>query len=178
MAREVALALDAPLDLLAVRRLGAPHNPEYGIGAVVEDGTHVIDAEAVTVLGISGAVVESITAHETAELHRRVALYRDGRVPLDLAGRTAIVVDDGAATGVTDTVALRALRRRGPRRLVFAVPVCAPEAAARLREEADEVVCLLEPATLRAVGHWYGDFSRVSDEQVISVLAEFDDVPA
>ena len=128
VAHEVAAALDAPLEILAVRKLGAPHNPEYGIGAVAEDGTCVIDAEAVEVLGISNGELEAIVARESAELVRRVAAYRGDRPPLDLEGRTAVVVDDGVATGVTDTAALRAVRQRGPRRVVLAVPVSSPDA--------------------------------------------------
>ena len=170
VAGEVAAALRAPLEILAVRKLGAPHNPEYGIGAIAEDGTRVFDTEALAVLGINGGVLESIVGRETAELHRRVAAYRGDRQALELRNRTVIVVDDGVATGVTDTAALRAIRRREPRRLVLAVPVCAPDSAARLRGEADEVVCLAEPSQLYGVGQWYRDFSQVSDQEVISTL--------
>ncbi len=175
VAREVALALGAQLDILAVRKLGAPHNPEYGIGAVAEDGSRVIDPEAVSALGIDGGVLESIVGREADELRRRVALYRGERAPLELRGRTVIVVDDGVATGVTDAAALRAARRRGPERLVLAVPVCAPDSAGRLREYADEVVCLQAPAPFYGVGQWYSDFSQVSDEQVVETLEEFRD---
>jgi predicted phosphoribosyltransferase len=170
VAREVALALDAPLDILTVRKLGAPHNPEYGIGAIAEGGMRVIDPEAVAILGINGATLESIVARESAELRRRVELYRGGRAAPDLAGRTVIVVDDGVATGVTDTAALRAARHRGAARLILAVPVCAPESAERLRAEADEVICLSEPALLHGVGQWYDDFSQVPDEEVLAAL--------
>ena len=168
--REVADALDAPLEILAVRKLGAPHNPEYGIGAIAEDGTRVFDPEALAVLGIDGGVLDAIVARETAELQRRVSAYRAGRPSLPIADRAVVVVDDGVATGVTDTAALRALRRKGPRRLILAVPVCAPDSAARLRDEADEVVCLVEPTRLYGVGQWYRDFSQVSDEEVIAAL--------
>jgi predicted phosphoribosyltransferase len=171
VAAEVARALDAPLDLLAVRKLGAPHNPEYGIGAVAEDGTKVIDAEAVAVLGLNGGDLEEIADREGAELARRVSLYRRERPPLDLAGRTVIVVDDGVATGVTDTAAARAVRHRRPRRLVLAVPVCPPESAARLRGEVDELVCLVEPELLYGVGQWYDDFSQVTDDEVLAALS-------
>ncbi len=170
VAGEVAAALRAPLEILAVRKLGAPHNPEYGIGAIAEDGTRVFDAEALAVLGINGGVLDSIVARETAELRRRVTAYRGDRPAMELGDRTVVVVDDGVATGVTDTAALRAVRRRGPRRLVLAVPVCAPDSAARLRGEADEVVCLAEPPQLYGVGQWYRDFSQVSDQEVISAL--------
>ncbi|MBK5220821.1 MAG: phosphoribosyltransferase [Thermoleophilia bacterium] len=170
VAREVATALDAPLEILAVRKLGAPHNPEYGIGAVAEDGTCVIDAEAAKVLGISNGELDTIIAREAAELVRRVKVYRGDRPALDLEGRIAIVVDDGVATGLTDTVAVRAVRHLGPRRIVLAVPVCSPDALARLRAEADEVVCLQVPPLLRGVGQWYHDFSQVSDEEVLRDL--------
>jgi predicted phosphoribosyltransferase len=170
VAQEVASALGAPLEVLVVRKLGAPHNPEYGIGAIAEGGTRVIDAEAIVVLGIDGGVVDSIVEREAAELSRRVVAYRGDRPPLSLEGRTVIVVDDGVATGVTDTAALRAVRHQGPRRTILAVPVCAPESALRLRDEADEVVCLRTPALLYGVGQWYRDFSQVSDEEVVAAL--------
>jgi putative phosphoribosyl transferase len=170
VAREVATALGAQLEILAVRKLGAPHNPEYGIGAVAEDGTRVIDSEAVAVLGLSGGVVDSLIARETEELRRRVSAYRGDRSALELEGRTVIVVDDGVATGVTDTAALRAVRRRRPARTILAVPVCPPDSAARLGDEADEVVCLAMPPLLYGVGQWYRDFSQVSDEEVVTAL--------
>jgi putative phosphoribosyl transferase len=170
VAEEVARALGAPLEVLAVRKLGAPHNPEYGIGAIAEDGTRVFDPEALAVLGIEGGTLEGIVARETEELRRRVVAYRGERPPLRLEDRTVIVVDDGVATGVTDTAALRAAGHRRPQRLVLAVPVCPPDSAVRLREEADEVVCLLEPVLLRGVGQWYRDFSQVSDTEVIASL--------
>jgi len=170
VAEEIAAALDAPLEVLVVRKLGAPHNPEYGIGAIAEGDVRVFDAEALAVLGINGGVLDSIVARETEELRRRVAAYRGERPLADLRGRTAIVVDDGVATGVTDTAALRAVRRLGARRLVLAVPVCPPDSAARLREEADEVICLSEPPQLYGVGQWYRDFSQVSDGEVIAAL--------
>lgn len=172
VAREVALALRAPLDFLAVRKLGAPHNPEYGIGAVAEGGVRLIDPEAIAVLGLRNGIVDQIAARETAELQRRAALYRGDRPPLNLSGHTAIVVDDGVATGVTDSAALRALRRLRPARLVLAVPVCPPDSARRLREEADEVIALQQPPRFFGVGQFYEDFAQVSDEEVVSTLAE------
>lgn len=178
VAREVAVALGAPLDILAVRKLGAPANPEYAIGAIAEDGTRVIDPGAVTAMGVDAEQIDRIVAREVAELRRRIAAYRDDRAPIELAGRTVIVVDDGVATGLTDMAALRAVRRRKPRRLILAVPVCAPESALRLRQHADQVACLLSPPRLRGVGEWYRDFSQVSDEQVLAALAELSDVAA
>jgi putative phosphoribosyl transferase len=170
VAEEVATALGAPLEILSVRKLGAPHNAEYGIGAIAEDGTRVFDPEALAVLGIDNRTLESIVAGETAELRRRVAAYRGDRAPMPLGRRTVIVVDDGVATGVTDTAALRAIRRHRPRRLVLAVPVCPPDSLARLRGEADDIVCLATPARLQGVGQWYRDFSQVSDHEVIAAL--------
>jgi putative phosphoribosyl transferase len=170
VAEEVALALGAPLEVLAVRKLGAPHNPEYGIGAIAEDGTRVFDPGALAALGIGVDALEAIVAEETAELRRRVELFRGGRGRVPLKGRTAIVVDDGIATGVTDAAALRAARRDRPRHLVLAVPVGARDSVPRLREEADEVVCLIEPRLLRGVGQWYEDFTQVSDDEVLAAL--------
>lgn len=170
VAEEIALALGAPLEILAVRKIGAPANPEYGIGAIAEDGTRLLDLEAVASLGLDADALEEIVARESAELRRRVGAYRGDRPPLSLRGRTVIVVDDGVATGVTDTAALRVARRRGPVRLVLAVPVCAPDSAARLRQEADELVCLIEPEQLYGVGQWYADFTQVSDAEVLAAL--------
>jgi predicted phosphoribosyltransferase len=170
VAEQVAAALGASLEVLAVRKLGAPHNPEYGIGAIAEGGTRVFDPEALAVLGIDGGQLDSIVARETAELHRRVAAYRGERPLPRFEERTVIVVDDGVATGVTDTAALRAIRRLGARRVVLAVPVCAPDSAARLREEADELICLSEPPLLCGVGQCYRDFSQVSDDEVIAAI--------
>jgi len=170
VASEVATALDAPLEIFAVRKLGAPHNPEYGIGAIAEDGTRVFDSRALAALEIDNEMLESMVGRETAELRRRVGAYRGTRAALSLAGRTVIVVDDGVATGVTDTAALRAIRRQGPHRLLLAIPVCARDSLSRLQSEADEVVCLVAPPLLYGVGQWYRDFAQVSDQEVISAL--------
>lgn len=172
VAGEVAAALGAPLEILAVRKLGAPGNPEYGVGAVAEDGSRVIDTEAVRQLGIEPDSLDAIIADETRELVRRVAAYRGERPPLELTGRTVIVVDDGVATGVTDTAALRAVRRQEPDRLVLAVPVCPPDSIEFLRAESDDLICLATPARFFGVGQQYRDFSQVSDQQVVSILDE------
>jgi putative phosphoribosyl transferase len=170
VAAEIARALGAPLEFLAVRKLGAPHNPEYGIGAIAEGGTRIFDPEALAVLGIDNRTLESIVVRETSELHRRVDTYRGDRPPRRLHDQLVIVVDDGVATGITDTAALRDIRSLGPRHLVLAVPVCPPDSAARLRTEADEVVCLCEPTLLHGVGQWYRDFEQVSDDEVVAAL--------
>lgn len=171
VAVEVAMRLRAPLDVLVVRKLGAPHNPEYGIGAIAEGGTKVFDQEALGLLGISGGELAHIVERESAELRRRVEAYRGARKPASPRDRTVIVVDDGVATGATDTAALRQVRRHLPRRLVLAVPVCPPDSLARLRDEADEVVCLVAPPQLQGVGQWYADFGQVADTAVLAALA-------
>jgi predicted phosphoribosyltransferase len=170
VASEIASALGAPLEILAVRKLGAPHNPEYGFGAIVEDGTRIFDPEALAALAIDGATLEGIVAEASEELSRRVVAYRGGHLPMRLRGRTVVIVDDGVATGVTDTAAIRAVRRQRPRRLILAVPVGAPDSLALLRKEADETVCLIAPPQLRGVGQWYRDFSQVHDQEVVAAL--------
>jgi putative phosphoribosyl transferase len=167
---EIADALEAPLEVLAVRKLATARNPEFGIGALAEDGTCVVDQEAAIVLGLGNGELEEIVAREQAELARRVRAYRGPREPLELRGRSVIVVDDGVATGLTDTAALRAVRRQAPRHLVLAVPVCAPEALERLVAEADEVVCLQAPRLMRSVSQHYLDFAQVSDREVLDAL--------
>jgi putative phosphoribosyl transferase len=170
VAAEIATALGARLEILNVRKLGAPQNPEHGIGAIAEDGTRVFDAEALMALGIGIGMLKSIVRRETEELHRRVAAYRGDHPPPSLGDRTVIVVDDGVATGVTDMAALRAIQRQCPRRLILAVPVCPPDSAVRLSEEADELVCLAVPAELRGVSEWYQDFSQVPDHEVRAAI--------
>lgn len=170
VAAEIATALCARLEILTVRKLGAPQNPEHGIGAIAEDGTCVFDSEALTALGIGVGVLKPIVQREIEELRRRVVTYRGNRPPARLEDQTVIVVDDGVATGVTDAAALRAVQRQHPRRLILAVPVCPPDSAARLSEEADELVCLAVPADLHGVSEWYQDFSQVPDREVKAAI--------
>jgi len=167
---EVARALGAPLEILAVRKLGAPGNPELAVGAIAEDGTAIVDSASAQRVGMGKDALEATIARERIELERRVERYRRGRPPLELRGRSVIVVDDGVATGLTDLVAVRALRARGAARIVVAVPVGAAESLARLEEAADAVVCHTVPASLVGVGRWYHDFSAVADEEVIELL--------
>ncbi|QEC50833.1 phosphoribosyltransferase [Baekduia soli] len=167
---EVARALHAPLDVLAVRKLGAPGNPEYGVGAITEDGNAVLDRDTAQRVGMTQELLDQTVAREVRELRRRVERYRDGRAAVEVSGRTVVIVDDGVATGLTDLAAVRALRARGARRIVVAVPVGARESVARLAEEADEVVCHTIPHDLRGVGRWYEDFAPVSDDEVLALL--------
>jgi putative phosphoribosyl transferase len=168
---EVACALGASLEILAVRKLGAPGNPELGVGAFAEDGTVVLDPESAAIFGMTGALLEATLERESIELRRRVERYRNGRSPIQVAGRSAVVVDDGLATGLTDLAAVRALRKAGALRVVVAVPVGSSESVSLLAREADRVICLTVPRHLRGVGEWYRDFSPVSDEEVLALLA-------
>lgn len=172
VASEVAKRLACPLDVLVVRKLGAPSNPEFGIGAIAERGTLVIDSDTVEMLGIRAAELESIVAREREELERRVRTYRGSRPMIDIEGREVIVIDDGIATGVTDAAALRAVRKMKPAKVVLGVPVCANKSVERMTEDADEVLCLTRSDLLFGVGHWYLDFSQVSDEEVLDALAK------
>ena len=172
VAFEVARALGAPLDVLAVRKLGAPANPEFGVGAIAEGGATVLNAAIASRVGMTQRDLELTVERELRELSRRVECYRAGRAPLDVRGRTVIVVDDGLATGLTDLAAVRALRARGAARIVVAVPVGAREAVALVGEEADRVVCHTIPRELLGVGHWYRDFAPVSDQQVLELLGQ------
>ena len=169
---EVSRSLGAPLEVIVSRKLGAPGQPEFGIGAVAPGGVRVLNERAVRALGIEEDYLEMISARELAEAERRLKLFRGDRPYPDLERRTAILVDDGLATGVTARAALLALRRMNPRRLVLAVPVCALQTAELLRPEADDLICLLAPANLEAVGLWYRNFGQTSDEEVVRLLEE------
>jgi predicted phosphoribosyltransferase len=169
---EVARALAAPLDVLVVRKLGAPGNAELGVGAIAEGGSSVLDTAMARRVGMDQQALDATVEREMRELNRRVERYRAGRPPIDVRDATAIVVDDGLATGLTALAAVRALRAREARRIVVAVPVGAPESVAMVAREADEVVCHTIPRQLLAVGHWYRDFAPVPDDAVVAMLAQ------
>jgi predicted phosphoribosyltransferase len=167
VAREVADRLGAPLDVVVVRKVGYPGAPEFAAGAVDLDGA----VHANPAAGVSRSWLESAAVEEHAEAVRRAAAYRAGRGPLEIEGRTVIVVDDGIATGLTAVAALRWLAGRGAARTVIAAPVMAPDAAARLAGEADEVVTLTSPRGFSAVGEFYGRFPQLDDGDVTRLLA-------
>ena len=169
---EVARLLQAPLDVLVARKIGAPGQPELGIGAIAEGGGIVMDGEAVRALGVSDALFDRLAEAARDELDRRVQRYRGGRPLPTLEGRDVVLVDDGLATGVTAEAALHALRGRRPHRVVLSVPVGAPETVARLRDLAVEVVCIEEPSPFGSVGRFYERFDQTSDDEVMGLLAE------
>ena len=173
VAYEVAKALEAPMDLLFVRKIGAPGHPEYGIGAVVDgDNPQVVLNDIADQLGIPAAYVEQQKRRELEEIERRRRAYLGDREPLPVKGRTVMVVDDGIATGGTVRASLRAMRHAGVRRLILAVPVAAGDTIASLRSEADEILCLATPDPFYAVGMHYRDFEQTSDDEVVRLLAQ------
>ncbi|MEV0692145.1 phosphoribosyltransferase family protein [Streptomyces sp. NPDC050388] len=170
VAHEVAEALEAPLDVLVVRKIGAPFHREVGVGAMAGDEVPLFDPSTLRALGLSETDLDSVVERERVELRRREQLYRQGRPAPELRGRTVIVVDDGLATGSTARAALRFVRRQAPARVVLAVPVGSPDSVERMRAEADEVVCPHRPAGFMAVGEWYADFDQLTDEDVLTAL--------
>jgi putative phosphoribosyl transferase len=168
---EVARVLGAPLDVLVARKIGVPFQPELGMGAIAEGGGEYLDRETVELAGVSAHDIEEVVRRESAELRRRIQRYRGGRPLTDCGGRTVILVDDGIATGGTVRAALDAIRRQSPRYVILAAPVASAEAVALFRSLVDQVVCPLIPSHLFAIGAWYDDFSQVSDDEVVALLA-------
>jgi putative phosphoribosyl transferase len=175
VAAEVAAALDAPLDVILVRKIGVPFQPELAMGAVVVgDEPLIVRNEAVIRhAGIGEAAFQAVCDSELAEIERRRQRYLGGRERIEVAGRSAIVIDDGIATGATMRAALRATRLRKPKKLILAVPVAPTDSLAVMRREADEIVCIEAHADLGAIGYYYSDFRAVPDEAVIALLAQF-----
>ena len=171
VAAEVASALHAPLDAIVVRKLGVPFQPELAMGAIAGDDTQVLDKRLVHALDLTNQDVEEVITRERAELERRERLYRGGRALLDLRERTAILVDDGLATGSTMLAAVAFARKRLAKRIVMAVPVASVEALEKLREKVDECVCPATPDPFFAVGDWYGNFLPTEDAEVLKLLA-------
>lgn len=170
VAAEVAAALDAPLDVLVVRKLGVPAQPELAFGAIGEGGVRVLNDSVLRRAGLSDSAMAAVEQSQRAELRRRVDAYRGGRPGLPLAGRIALIVDDGFATGATARAAALVARAHGAARVVLAAPIGAAETIADLREVADDVVCLGVPAGFMAVGQGYDDFDQTSDREVCALL--------
>ncbi len=173
VAAPIARALHCPLDLLLVRKIGAPMQPELAMAAVAEGGALIINEDVQAHVGASRADIEQAAVRQRAEIERRRSLYLAGQAAVDIAGRTAIVVDDGIATGATMRAALQCLRQRHPARTVLAVPVAASDTLAQMRSLVDDLVCLSTPTPLHAVGLHYREFEQVSDAQVIALMREF-----
>jgi len=170
VAYEVARALEAPLDIFVVRKLGVPGHEELAMGAIASGGVRVLNDDVVQVFRIPQRLIESTVAREMRELERRELAYRNGRPLPDLRGRLVILVDDGLATGSTMRAAVAALRRLEPARIVVAVPTASPTVCEEFRHEADECVCDITPDPFHAVGLWYEDFSQTTDEEVRDFL--------
>lgn len=171
IAYEVAHALRAPLDVFTVRKLGLPGHEELAMGAITTDGTYVIDNDLIEYAGISRQDFDAVIARESEELHRRERMFRGSLPEPALEEKTALVVDDGLATGSTMAVAIKSLRKRKPARILVAAPVGAAETCVALRQIADEVICPYSPQPFHAVGLYYLDFTQVSDAEVGSLLA-------
>ena len=173
VAAEIARRLDAELDVVVARKLGAPHQPELAVGAVTSDGGRFLNMDVLRVVGVSERELDSVTRREMAEARRREERFRQGRPPAAIQGRVVIVVDDGLATGATMRASVRAVRKKSPARLVVAVPVGSEEACEALRAEADEVVCPWVPDFFGAVGYFYENFEPTEDEEVRDILREY-----
>jgi predicted phosphoribosyltransferase len=169
---EVALALQAPLEVFVVRKLGVPGHEELAFGAIATGNIRVLNQDVVDLFRLSQAQIEAVVAREEAELKRRERTYRGDHPAPDPAGRTVILVDDGLATGATMLAAARALRQQKPKTIVIAVPVASPEACNEFRPEVDEIVCAVTPQPFHAVGVWYQDFTQTTDEEVHQLLAQ------
>ncbi len=172
VAAEVAKRLNAPLDVFVVRKLGLPDHPELAMGAIASGGVRVFNGEVVNALRIPDEVIDAVSAEELIELQRRERAYRAGLPPLDVEGKTVIVVDDGVATGSTMLAAVSALRQLNAARIVVAVPVIAASTFSDIERAADEVAAVLTPENFYAVGQWYEDFNQTTDEEVRELLAQ------
>lgn len=171
VAHEVTYALGVPLDVLVVRKLGVPGHEELAMGAIASGGVRVRNAGVIASAGVDEGAIEAVAARERIELERRERTYRGNRGPVDVAGRTVLVVDDGLATGATMRAAVAALRERGAAEIVAAIPVASADVCAGMRETVDELVCARTPERFGAVGFWYDDFAPTSDDEVRELIA-------
>ena len=167
---EIASRLRCPLDVVVPRKLGAPYQPELAVGAVAEDGSVVIEEEIAKLVGASEEYINMIKENEVKEIKRRVMKYRQGRAPIDILGKTVILVDDGIATGATMRAAIKYVKSLGASRIIVAVPVAPPETVEKIRREVDEFICLYTPSEFYAIGQFYESFEQTSDEEVINLI--------
>jgi len=170
VAAEVARALGAPLDVLVVRKLGMPGQPELALGAIAEGGAEVVDPDLARLGRVDAAALDRLRTEARNEIARRVQTYRDGAPPPDVEGRIVVLIDDGLATGRTAEAAIAALQSAGASRVVLAVPVASPDTADAMAGRADDVVTVIRPRDMRAVGLWYDDFTQTTDAEVIALL--------
>lgn len=170
VAFEIAQALQAPLDVIVARKIGAPDNPEYAIGAIAPGDIKLMNPEVQAYLDFDSPEVEKIVAHETKEMERRIKLYRGDRKTLNIKGKNVIIVDDGVATGQTALASILAIKKMQPKKIILAVGVCADDSAEMLQQYVDEFVCLAMPEPFYGVGMWYKDFSQTTDDEVIELL--------
>jgi predicted phosphoribosyltransferase len=175
VAAPVARALHAPLDVIVVRKLGVPRQPELAMGAIGEGGVRVLERDVIAAAGVSDAQLAAVEEREARELARRAGILRDGRPPVALAGRRVIVVDDGLATGSTARAAIQVAHAAGASPVVLAVPVAPPTTVTELAQVADAVVAVVTPSPFAAIGQWYRDFSPTTDDEVVRILDEFRD---
>jgi putative phosphoribosyl transferase len=171
VAAEVAKALDAPMDVFTVRKLGVPGHPELAMGAVATGGVRVLNRSVIEQLGIPDRHIDSVTAAEQKELERRETAYRLKTKPVELEGKTAVLTDDGLATGSTMLAAVRAVKEQKARRVVVAVPVAAPDSLKKIEAEVNAVHCLMAPASFMAVGRWYEQFEQTGDDEVRELMS-------
>lgn len=171
---EVAKVLQCPLNVLVVRKIGLSGNREFGIGAIAEGGVQVLDNTTIKALDIGEKELVDIIDLEERELKRRIKIYQDDTLLPNLAGKTAILVDDGIATGITAKAGIEAVKKLNPQKIILAIPVCALDTAEKLRPLVDDIVCLITPAVFMAVGSWYKDFAQISDKEVVELLKKYE----
>jgi predicted phosphoribosyltransferase len=172
VAHEVSRALDAPLDVFLVRKLGVPGHRELAMGAIASGGVRVLNEDVIAAYRLPSDVIDRVADEEQSELERRERAYREGRAPVELRDRVVVLIDDGLATGASMKAAVEAVRLHGPTRIIVAVPVGSPESCREFADVADEIVCARTPEYFAAVGQWYRDFSQTTDEEVRQLLHE------
>ncbi|HIQ29811.1 MAG TPA: phosphoribosyltransferase, partial [Candidatus Caldiarchaeum subterraneum] len=167
---EVARVLNCSLDVVVPRKIGAPYQPELAVGAVAEDGSLLIEEDIANLVGASRGYIAEAAEREVEEIKRRVAKYRGGNPPVDVKGKTVVIVDDGIATGATVRAAMKYVRKLGADRVLVAVPVAPPETVEKIKREADEVICLYTPSDFYAIGQFYDNFEQTTDDEVVKLL--------